>query len=43
MRLKKPKRTLIRGRDLQSGTICEADKAKPHQGERKMKPIRDKI
>jgi hypothetical protein len=43
MRLKRPKRTQMRGREIQSGTIYEAEKAKPKQGERQTKPIRDKI
>ena len=42
IRLKKPKRALIRGRGIQSGTIREVDKTKLKQGERQMKPIRDK-
>lgn len=43
MRLERPKRTLIRGRLSQSGTIGEADKAKPQQSERQMKPIQEKV
>jgi peptide subunit release factor 1 (eRF1) len=43
VRLKKAKENPDRGREIQSGTICETEKAKLKQGERQMKPIRNKI
>jgi hypothetical protein len=43
MRMKKTKRTQMKSGEIQSGKIREADEAKLKQGERQMKPIRDKI
>jgi hypothetical protein len=43
LRLNKAKENPARGQRNSIRTVCEADKAKPKQGERQMKPIRDKV